>query len=77
MVDKIKDISSFDTTIDLIRINKIGGKINEYIQKLKNKDEFLIKLEIEKLTKDKIHKPAEIIAKFEKLIFGQEKHINF
>ena len=54
MVDKIKDISSFDTTIDLIRINKIGGKINEYIQKLKNKYEFLIKPEIKKLTKDKI-----------------------
>ena len=77
MVDKIKDISSFDTTIDLIRINKIGGKINEYIQKLKNKYEFLIKPEIKKLTKDKIHKPAEIISKFEKLIFGQEKNINF
>ena len=27
MVNKIKEISSFDTTIDLIRIDKIGGKV--------------------------------------------------
>ena len=77
MVNKIKDISSFDTVIDLIRIDKIGGKANEYIQKLKNKYEILIKCELERLTKDRIQKPAEIIAKFEKLIFEQEKNIEF
>ena len=77
MVNKIKDISSFDTVIDLIRIDKIGGKANEYIQKLKNRYEILIKVELEELTKDRIQKPAEIIAKFEKLIFEQEKNIEF
>jgi hypothetical protein len=41
------------------------------MQKLKNKYEILIKPELEKLTKDKLQKPVEIIAKFEKLIFEQ------
>jgi hypothetical protein len=77
MVNKIKEISSFDTTIDLIRIDKIGGKVKEYMQKLKNKYEILIKPELEKLTKDKLQKPVEIIAKFEKLIFEQENNIEF
>ena len=77
MVNKIVDISSFDTVIDLIRIDKIGGKANEYIQKLKNKYERLLKFELESLTTNRIQKPAEIIAKFEKLIFEQEKNIEF
>ena len=80
MVKKIKDISSFDTTMDLIRINKIGEKVSEYIQKLKNKYEILIKPELEdiaKVAKDKLKRPVEIIAKFEKLIFEKEKNINF
>ena len=46
MVWKIEDISSFDTVIDLIRIDKIGDKANEYIQKLKNKYETTIKPEL-------------------------------
>ena len=77
MVNKIKDISSFDTTMDLIRINKIGEKVSEYIQKLKNKFELLIKPELDNLAKDKLKRPVEIIAKFEKLIFEKEKNINF
>ena len=76
MVNKIKDISSFDTTLDLIRVDKIGEKVTEYIQKLKNKYEILIKPEVEKLT-GKLKRPTEIIAKFEKLIFEQENNIDF
>ena len=77
MVNKIEDISSFDTTIDLIRVDKIGKKVTEYIQKLKNKYEILIKPEVEKLSGDKLKKPTQIIAKFEKLIFDQENNIDF
>ena len=69
MVNKIEDISSFDTTIDLIRIDKIGGSATECIQKLKNKYELKIKPEVEKLTENKLKRPTEIIAKFEKLIY--------
>ena len=76
MVNKIKDISSFDTIIDLIQINKIC-RVNEYIRKLKNKYEIIIKPEIEQISKDKLKKPVEIIAKFAKLIFEQEGDINF
>ena len=77
MVNKIKDISSFDTTIDLIRVDEIGKSVTEYIQKLKNKYEILIKQEVEKLSGNKLKRPTEIIAKFEKLIFEQENNIDF
>ena len=76
MVNKIKDISSFDTTIDLIRVDEIGKSVTEYIQKLKNKYEILIKQEVEKLSGNKLKRPTEIIAKFEKLIFEQENNID-
>ena len=75
-MDILKDISSFDTIIDLIQINKCR-KVNEYIRKLKNKYEIIIKPEIEQISKDKLKKPVEIIAKFAKLIFEQEGDINF
>ena len=72
MINKIKDISSFDTIIDLIRIDKIKEKAKEYLEKLKNKYELIVKPEIEKLSENKLKRPVEIIAKFEKLIFEHE-----
>jgi hypothetical protein len=82
MVNKINNISSFDTVMDLIRVDKIKSKIKEYLEKLKNKYELVVKneiekLEIEKLSDNKIKKPVEIIAKFEKLLFEQENNIDF
>ena len=77
MVNKINDISSFDTVIDLITVEKIKVKIREYLDKLKNKYELVVKPEIEKLSDEKIKRPIEIIAKFEKLLFEQENNIIF
>ena len=77
MVNKITDISSFDTVIDLIAVDKIKEKVDYYIEKLKNKYEKTVKTELKKLTDIKQKKSAEIIAKFEKLIFEQENNCNF
>ena len=77
MVNKIKDISSFDTIMDLIRVDKIKEKAKEYLEKLKNKYELIIKPEIEKLDDNKLKRTIEIIAKFEKLIFEQENNKDF
>ena len=81
MISKIEDISSFNTVMNLIRVEKIEGKILEYIEKLKNKYDIIVKPEIEKLSKDKcedkLKEPIEIIAKFERLIFDKEKNTDF
>jgi hypothetical protein len=63
--------------MDLIEIDKIRENINEYIEKLKNKYEAKIKLNLEKLNVKKQKSSAIIIAKFEKLIFDQENNNNF
>ena len=72
MVNKITDISSFDTVMDLISVGEIKEKIKEYLEKLKNKYELVVKTEIEKLSGDKVKKAQKIIAKFEKLIFDKK-----
>ena len=77
MVNKVKDISSFDTVMDLIRVDKIKEKVNEYIEKLKSKYELIIKADLEKLGDKNIDKPVEIIAKFAKLIFEHEENCDF
>ena len=77
MINKIKDLSSFDTVMNLIRIEKIQDKVKEYIEKLKNKYEIIIKSEIENLNAKKLKEPVEIIAKFVKLIFDIENNNNF
>ena len=77
MVNKITDISSFDTVIDLIRVDKIKEKVDYYIEKLKNIYEIIIKPKLKKLNDIKQKKTAEIIAKFEKLIFEQENNNDF
>ena len=43
MVNKIKDISSFDTVMDLIRVDRIKNEVKEYLEKLKDKYELVIK----------------------------------
>jgi len=77
MVNKITDISSFDTVINLIRVEKIEEKIKDYLEKLKMKYELIVKPEIEKLSDDKLKKSAEIVARFEILLFLQENNIDF
>ena len=69
MINKITNISSIDTTMDLIRVDRIKEKVNEFFEKLKDKYDRIIKNEINNLGKDKPEKPVEIIAKFVKLIF--------
>jgi len=77
MVNKIKDISSFDIVIDLVRLDKIKEKVDYFFEKLKNKFETAIKPELRKLRGIKQKKAAEIIGKFEKLIFEQENNCDF
>ena len=79
MVSKIKNISSFDTIINLIRIDKLKekDKDKEYLENLKNKFEQKIKTEIEKLNNDKLSKPVEIIGEFVKLIYDNENNSEF
>ena len=77
VVNKIKNLSSFETVINLIRIDKLKDKDKEYLEKLKNKFEQKIKTEIEKLNNNNTNKPVEIIAKFVKLIFENENNFEF
>ena len=77
MVNKITDISSFDTVMDLIEIDKIRENVDEYIEKLKNKYESKIMPQLRKLSVNKQKSIAIIIAKFEKLIFDQENNNDF
>ena len=37
MINKVANISSFDTIINLIRVDKIEEKVNDYLEKLKDK----------------------------------------
>ena len=37
MINKVTNISSFDTIINLIRVDKIEEKVNDYLEKLKDK----------------------------------------
>ena len=75
--NKINDISSFGTVLELIRIDKIKEKVAEFIEKLKYKYELVFKPEFEKLKENRLKKPIEIIAKFEKLIFDHEDNTDF
>ena len=77
IVNKITNISSIDTTIDLIRVDRIKEKVNEYLEKLKDKYDRNIKNKINNLGKDIPEKPVEITTKFVKLIFDHEDNCNF
>ena len=47
--------------MDLIRVDKLNEKVNEYLEKLKDKYESIIKKELETLSEEKLKKPVEII----------------
>ena len=72
MINKVTNISSFDIIINLIRFDKIKEKVNDYLEKLKDKFEIITNKEIESIEEKNFGKPVEIIAKFEKLIFEHE-----
>jgi hypothetical protein len=72
MINKVTNISSFETIINLIRVDKIEEKVNDYLEKLKDKFEIITNKEIESIEEKNFGKPVEIIAKFEKLIFEHE-----
>ena len=72
MINKVTNISSFDTIINSIRVDKIGEKVNDYLEKLKDKFEIITNKVIESIEEKNLGKPVEIIAKFEKVIFEYE-----
>ena len=66
MINNKVNISSFDTIMDFIRVDKIKENVNDYIDNLKDKFEIITKKEIESIEGKNLGKPVEIIAKFEK-----------
>ena len=66
MINNKVNISSFDTIMDLIRVDKTKENVNDYIDNLKDKFEIITKKEIESIEGKNLGKPVEIIAKFEK-----------
>jgi hypothetical protein len=66
MINNKVNISSFDTIMDLIRVDKIKENVNDYIDNLKDKFEIITKKGIESIEGKNLGKPVEIIAKFEK-----------
>ena len=65
MINKVTNISSFDTIMDLIRVDKIKEKLNDYLEKLKDKFEIITKKEIESIEEKNLGEHVEMIAKFE------------
>ena len=66
IINKVINISSFDTIMDFIRVDKIKENVNDYIDNLKDKFEIITKKGIESIEGKNLGKPVEIIAKFEK-----------
>ena len=66
MINNKVNISSFDTIMDFIRVDKIKENVNDYIDNLKDKFESITKKGIESIEGKNLGKPVEIIAKFEK-----------
>ena len=66
MINKVTNISSFDTIMYLMWVDKIKENVNDYIDKIKDKFEIITKKEIESIEGKNLGKPVEIIAKFEK-----------
>ena len=77
MINNKVNISSFDTIMDLIRVDKIKENVNDYIDNLKDKFEIITKKEIESIEEKNLGEHVEIIAKFEKLIFEHEDNCEF
>ena len=72
MISKIKNISNFNTILELINIKRIS-KVTEYYALLKDKYENVIKRQIESLTDKKLDNAVKILAKFIDLIYIHEK----
>ena len=76
MFSKIDNIFKFGIIMDLIDINRISKK-KEYIYKLKQKYEDVVKKEMNLLNGDKLYEAIKTIAKFLAILFIHEKRYIF
>ena len=77
MVSKITNIYTFDTIMELININGINSKVDDFLGMLKDKYEYVIKKEVESLTGVQLKEAVKVIAKFVDLIFINENNNYF
>ena len=78
ITSKIVDITTFGNVIDLIDTTRIKDNIKDYYNILKDKYEFIIKLEISFIKEeDKLKEAIQILCKFISMIFLEEKNIDF
>ena len=77
LISKIKNISTFGAIIELIDINRIQDKKEDYFNLLKKIYECIIQKEIVSLKGDKLDKAIKILSKFFAEIFLYEKNCNF
>ena len=75
IISKIKNISNFDTVIEIININLIPDNITQYYNLLKDKYDNIIKKYIESLKiEDELNEAIKILCKFISKIFLYEKN---
>jgi len=79
ITSKIVDISTFGTIIEIIDLTRIDdNKKYDYYKILKDKYEYIIKIELESLKEgEELNKAIEIVSDFICIIFEEEKNTNF
>ena len=79
ITSKIIDISTFGTIIEIIDTSRLDSNIKyDYYKILKDKYDYIIKKEIEFLKEgNELHKAIEILSNFIRILFVDEKNINF
>ena len=73
IISKIKNFSTFGLILDIIDINKIENKINEYFELLQEKYESVLTKEIEELNDNELKKGIKIIIKYFAKFYNDEK----
>ena len=76
MISKIKNISNFGIIMELVDIKKIS-KIDDFIDRLKDKFEQIVERQIELLTGEQLNEAIKIISKFVNILYIHEKNYNF
>jgi len=77
ITSKIKDILTFGNIIKLLDANHLGEKKKDYFNILKNKYDFIIKDEIQKLKEDKLDNAVTIVSEFVSKIFLDEQDTGY